>query len=57
MPTLAGHPSMWAAVAADTGATLVVVANALRPRQMVLTPRSAKGVTTGRRPRSFALGR
>lgn len=28
--TLAGHSSMWAAVAADSGATLLVVANALR---------------------------
>jgi len=28
--TLAGHSSMWAAVAADSGATLLVVFNALR---------------------------
>ncbi len=28
--TLAAHSSMWAAVAADSGATLLVVANALR---------------------------
>ncbi len=57
MPTLAGHPSMWAAVAADSGATLVVAADALRLLHMVLTPRSAEGGATGRHPRSFPLGR
>jgi Cd2+/Zn2+-exporting ATPase len=28
--TLAGHASLWAAIAADMGASLLVIANALR---------------------------
>jgi Zn2+/Cd2+-exporting ATPase len=37
--TLAGVSSMWAAVAADSGATLLVVANALRLLNAGSTPR------------------
>lgn len=38
---LSGHTSLWLAIAADTGATLVVIANALR--LLRATPASTKG--------------
>lgn len=40
--TLAGHASLWAAIAADMGVSLLVVANALR----LLATRSSQGTTS-----------
>jgi Cd2+/Zn2+-exporting ATPase len=40
--TLAGHASLWAAIAADMGVSLLVVANAMR----LLTTESSQGAQT-----------
>ena len=49
--TLLGHASLWLAILADTGATLLVVANALR---LLRTPHS-RGAPSATRPRGTAL--